>query len=105
MHTPGIVNFPSFFSAPNITRFPALVAGFFFSLIMQTPGIVNFPSFFSAPGISPVKASHTVLMSFRFRFVDFSIAAYVSLRDIGMAPEGWVGAAASRRREGREKDP
>merc|ERR1719240_713460 len=46
-------------SLPKAIRFPAFVAGFFFSLIIVIPGMVNFPEAFSSPGIKDSRAPKT----------------------------------------------
>merc|ERR1719156_53702 len=51
-------------SLPKAIRFPAFVAGFFFSLIMVIPGMANFPDAFSCAGISDSRAPKTAFTSF-----------------------------------------
>merc|ERR1719191_1654246 len=51
-------------SLPKAIRFPAFVAGFFFSLIMVIPGMANFPAAFSCAGISASRAPKTAFTSF-----------------------------------------
>merc|ERR1719240_349773 len=51
-------------SLPKAIRFPAFVAGFFFSLIIVIPGMVNFPEAFSSPGIRDSRAPKTAFTSF-----------------------------------------
>ena len=71
-------------SFPKAIRFPAFVAGFFFSLIIVTPGIVNFPEDFSAPGMMPSSASITAFTSFDFTPDLASIAFAISLFDMDL---------------------
>merc|ERR1719331_1987415 len=70
-------------SLPKAIRFPALVAGFFFSLIIVIPGRVNFPVAFSCAGISDSKDVKTAFTSFFFTPEEDSIAPKISL--FGMA--------------------
>merc|ERR1719171_2950034 len=51
-------------SLPKAIRFPAFVAGFFFSLIMVIPGMVIFPDAFSCAGIRDSRAPKTAFTSF-----------------------------------------
>merc|ERR1719262_568060 len=71
-------------SLPNAIRFPALVAGFFRSLIIVTPGMVNFPLAFRALGASASRPASTAFTSFFFTPDLASRALQTSLFDIAL---------------------
>merc|ERR1719506_1423895 len=69
---------------PKAIRFPALVAGFFRSLIIVTPGMVNFPLAFRALGASASSPASTAFTSFFFTPDLASRAVQTSLFDIAL---------------------
>merc|ERR1719346_687488 len=72
---------------PNISRLPALVAGFTRVLIMQRPGTVNFPTFFTSAAATPARLSKTLEIAVFF-------ISHASATACAIAPLDMAGAAA-----------
>merc|ERR1719373_486415 len=77
MHRPGTVNLP------NISRLPALVAGFTRVLTMHRPGTVNLPTFFPWPVATPAKLSKTLETA--VFFISHSSAMACAIAPLDMA--------------------
>merc|ERR1719266_2597514 len=73
---------------PNISRLPALVAGFTRVLIMQRPGTVNFPTFFTSAAATPARLSKTLEIAVFF-------ISHLSATACAIAPLDMAGAAAA----------
>merc|ERR1719499_2598929 len=68
---------------PNISRLPALVAGFTRVLTMHRPGTVNLPTFFTWPVATPAKLSKTLETA--VFFISHSSAMACAIAPLDMA--------------------
>ncbi len=75
---------------PNISRLPALVAGFLRVFSMQTPGITNLPLFFTSAVATSASVSSALLAVFLFVSQDSAIAANNAPLVMGLEPAAFI---------------
>merc|ERR1719359_2807031 len=78
-------------SLPNISRLPALVAGFFLVLIMIKPGSTNLPTLFTC--VAPTSASASMIFEHSAFFISQAVARASAMAPFPRAAPAALGLA------------